>query len=387
MARRWTEDGHQVTVLCGQPGYNAADQFGVQPRRQQLDGFNVVRCPLLPERRERKVVRLINAFGFAGSIVAHAVWRRDYDVIVASTMPPVVVALGARMAAALIGAKFVYHKQDIYPELAVYARLMKKGVLFRLVRWLDVRNCMNAETVVVLSEDMASTERQRGIPPGKTRIINNFELEEYGDPVELPEALKRPEGMFRVVFAGNIGRFQGLHLVIEAARELRGCSIRFEFLGEGIRRAELEAQAGDLLGESIFFHGHQPQAIARAVVAESDLALVTLEPNMFRVAFPSKTMTYLSVGTPLLAMIEEDSELARLVRDEHIGYVVAPGDQKGLVDALRAAYEAHASGRAHRDRARQVFQQKFARARALESWSALFRSFAPGTAQEQGSAP
>lgn len=375
IASRWSDEGHEVTVLTAQPAYIPEASVSKQERIVDLDGFKVVRCRMFPESRRRPISRIPNV----GVLVAAAAWRilhdRGYDIVMAATMPPIVVAGSTLMIGKLVGASFVYHAQDIYPEVAVHGGILRRALLFRLLRRIDIGICRKAAVVVTLSEDMAATYAARGIAGNRIRIIKGFDLEEVSDSSPLPSELVKSPGAFRVLFAGNIGRFQGLDAVIAAAGGLvHRPAIRFDFLGEGVLRSHLDSLAGDLVGRSVFFHGYYPRPIARRMVETADLALVTLDKNVIRAAYPGKTLTYLSVGVPLLVMVEEDSELSRMVTGEGIGFSVAPGDLTGLVAAIEYAHDHRLELGEMRTRAAKLFARCFGRDVSLRQWSDLIRS-------------
>jgi colanic acid biosynthesis glycosyl transferase WcaI len=99
---------------------------------------------------------------------------------------------------------------------------------------------------------------------------------------------------------------------------------------------------------------------------------VSLAPNIIRVAYPSKTMTYLELGCPLLAVVETDTELARLIRNHDIGFVTPPGDVTSLQDAFAQVISRRDELAAMRPRARDVARQAFDPTRLLDQWSALY---------------
>lgn len=374
IAGRLAADGHEVTVFSTQPSYNASEELPRQPRREMLDGFRVVRCRLPGEARRSTISRLLDMLLFSARVFWH-VLRGRYDVVMAGSIPPVATATAARLAAGLTRTKFVYHDMDIYPEAALISGLMREGIAYRTLRRIDTGNCRRAEVVVVLSEDMADTIADRSIPRDHIRVLNNFELDDFaGESPDLPEDLRRPDDALRIAFAGNVGRFQGLETVIDAARQLPSdVHARIEILGDGRARPALEQRAGELLGNRVRFHGHRSYPVSKAFVASADLALITLRPGIHRVAFPSKTMTYLSCGTPVIVIADTHSELAGMVDEEKVGFVVAPGDDPALARVIADVATDIRQLAPMRRHADELFRARFDRARVLEKWSQLHK--------------
>ena len=341
IAQRWVADGHDVVAFSTQPSYSDDAEIGRQPKRQELDGSTVRRVSLLPESKRNYVARSLNYGIFFSRAFAHVVTSRNYDMVIGLTAPPLLPGLVLRAAARLTGAQFVYHCGDIYPELAASSGLMTQGLRYRLLRRIDSVTAKKSARVVVLSTDMRDLMVERGVDESKIRIIQNLDLEAFGETAVVPDELQHGPDEFRVLFAGNHGRFQSLPSVIEAAHLLANePRIRFDFFGSGIALQELRELSGELQGHTVHFHGRVPPSTAAAIAAEADLALVTLTDGVIKAAYPSKTMTYLRAGTPLMGMVEPDSELGTMITGERLGAVVPPGDAVGLADAIRQLADA-----------------------------------------------
>lgn len=375
VAGRWVADGHKVTVLTAQPSYNQQVAAVRQPATQVIDGLRVHRVWLFKESKRNFVARIANLALFMVHIFGHVVLRRrGYDVVMAATTPPVMVAWIAAIAATLRDAKFIYHCQDIHPELMKYAGLLGDGFAYRWLRNRDIQTVGRATRVVVLSRDMQETLEDRGgMSPASVVAINNFTVPVYaeeGTP-NIQEAVKSPD-KFRVLFAGNLGYFQGLEAVIDAAKLLRNEShIEFVFLGEGAAKNALIEQAGDLVGQTVHFQPYRPQREAEQFVKNADLSLITLGRDIYRTAFPSKTMTYLKMASPILVMVELNSELAELTANKRLGYVSPPGDAESLASNILEASQSPATTDEMRTNARAVCEELFSEQRCLDRWSLL----------------
>jgi glycosyltransferase involved in cell wall biosynthesis len=84
----------------------------------------------------------------------------------------------------------------------------------------------------------------------------------------------------------------------------------------------------------VYFFDHQSIDVAKAAMHQADAGFVSLLPDMYRYAYPSKTMTYLEQGCPLIVAVEPESELARDVVNGGYGYCVPVGDSQVLATLL-----------------------------------------------------
>lgn len=378
MGRHFSEAGHEVTVLTTQPSYTEATRKMKQPAEEMLDGIRVIRRPMLPESKRNWFARIVNVALFQWHILTHILFRSRstrYEFVTATTMPPVLIGGTACFAARLRGARFLYHCMDLYPEIAMLNRKlpMGRGPLPWLLGLWDRRTCRKAWRVVVLSDDMRDSLAARGIPTENVRVINNFALEAQDAELVESDLPQREDEECRVLFAGNVGRFQGLETLLAAAAELREHrQIQFHFLGDGAMRAELERQAGPLLGKSVHFHGFRPLAEALQFMETADLGVVSLQPGVIASAFPSKTMTYLSSGLALLAMVESESSLARLVAQQELGVSVRQGDVQAMAAAIRDFANRARDRDAERARIREIAEREFSAPAVLARWEKLF---------------
>lgn len=339
IGEHWIEGGHSVQVFSTQPSYKVEVANEQRPKREKLGELEVVRCSLIKEKSRSGLLRAVNSLLFAIKVFLHILGQRGkWDVIMCSTVPPVLVGMASSLGAKLTGAKFIYHAMDIWPEVGTVADQLKPGLVYRLMRWLDTRTCLRSSAIVCLSDDMrASFVARDARMANRMHVINNFDLPDYAETKNLAAVQPKAANKFRVIFAGNVGRYQSLDTVLQAAERLRDrTDIEFVFVGDGAAKASLQARAKEtgMLDKTTFFVPHQPVAVAKQMIAEADLALVSLAPQVIKYAYPSKTMTYLALGSPLAVVVELDSELARTVQQEKLGIVVAPGEPEKLADEI-----------------------------------------------------
>ncbi|WP_280551792.1 glycosyltransferase family 4 protein [Halomonas sp. 25-S5] len=368
----WRDVGHHVEVLSSQPSYKGELDIAKRPRRDDIDGVSVTRLSL-PAEAGRPLTRVVNAIRLGGAVIWRAMTRRP-DVIMISTAPPVLGGAAAALAAKLTGARFIYHCMDIHPEVGKvsgeFAHPVVYGVLSRLDNW----SCRRADPVVVLSRDMEKTLRQRrGGERLSIEVLNNFSLPaEKVLPDELP--FEWSDETFRVLFAGNIGRFQGLDSVVEAMGLLKGRDdIEFVLMGEGVAKEALQRKASEF-GARVRFLGHQPVEIAKAAMQRADAGFVSLAAGVYRYAYPSKTMTYLEQGCPLIVAVEPESELASDVVAGGYGHTVPVDDSKALAELLMRLADDRSEAAGMRGRASEKAKDTFSEDVVLKQWVELLQS-------------
>lgn len=373
---RWVADGHDVDVLSSQPSYKAEVANERRPPVERVDGARVRRVAMHPDRSNR-LRRVTNVARFPLLVALQVVLGRRHDLVMCSTAPPVVLAWLVSLAARLRGARFVYHCMDLHPEIGVLSGEFANPAVRRLLARMELSACRRAWRIIVLSEDMRQSVLHRD--PGledRLVVLTNFEIPDHdSDPGTAQSPLAAARGPLRIVFAGNLGRFQGLEAISAAmlGDEPGLDHLQLVLMGEGAAKqavAALVRAAPPERRERIVLLPHGSPAQARALLRTADFGLVSLTPRVARYAFPSKTATYLSEGLPLLVRVERDSGLADLVRRHEVGHWV-PDDVASARSLLISLAEDREGLPAMRRRARELWREEFGATALLDRWSDL----------------
>jgi glycosyltransferase involved in cell wall biosynthesis len=370
---RWTDSGHEVDVLTSQPSYKPELANERRPRQEQVDAATVRRVAMRPDRsgRGRRVLNLVR---FPALVAWRILRGPGYDVVMCSTAPPVLLGAAVSWAAHRRGATFVYHCMDVHPEIGAISGEFANPWVRRVLLALDRAACRRAAAVVVLSGDMRDALLRRD-PALADRIvvINNFDLPDF-DAASAPAPVAAAPDRLRVVFTGNIGRFQALEPIVGAVLDGDGLDdVELVLMGEGGAKADLarrvDAAPADRRGR-VHLLPHGTPAEARALAETADLGLVSLTPGVISYAYPSKTATYLAASLPVLLAVDAGSELARTVADEGIGAVL-PADPAGIRDVLADLASRRDDLAAMRVRAREVWAKEFSAEETLPRWDGL----------------
>lgn len=382
IGERLIEEGHQVKIYSAQPSYKVEIQNEKRPRREKLGELEIQRCWLFREKSRGFLIRGVNSLLFVFQVFWHIVLQgKRYDIVTCSTMPPVILGWATSWACKLRGSKFIYHSMDIWPEVgAISGQIDGNSLKYKLLKRLDTAGCIRAAKIVCLSEDMKRSYVERDDRlADKIKIINNFDLPDYSESDVDVSGMLKQDGKFRVLFAGNLGKYQALETIIAAAVQLKDhTTIEFAFLGEGAMKETVKTIAEDngLLGKTVVFYPHQPVTAAKTVMADADLCLVSLNPGVIGVAYPSKTMTYLVLGCPLCVVVEGNSELTQFVQKEKLGYASEPGDVDGLARNILDAFANREHLGATRENNRQVAARTVSVDVLLPVWVEFINSMA-----------
>jgi colanic acid biosynthesis glycosyl transferase WcaI len=110
----------------------------------------------------------------------------------------------------------------------------------------------------------------------------------------------------------------------------------------------------------------QPRKRVAEAQSSADVMLLTSSPEMGASSIPSKLITYLAVGRPVICSVASTSDIAHLVTSQRLGLVVEPGNASAIVGAVRQMRAMAPSERTDMSRrARQVAAERFSLPAAL----------------------
>ena len=173
------------------------------------------------------------------------------------------------------------------------------------------------------------------------------------------------------MYAGNVGLSQSLDLVLAAARKLADrTDVVFVVNGGGSARAPLEEAATGL--DNVRFVDFQPKERLPEVLAAGDVHVVPLRRGLARSSVPSKTYSILAAGRPIVASIDEGTEVARVVEEAGAGLAVPPDDPDAFTHALATLLDDQARSRAMGAAGRAFVERWASPAAVAERYEALF---------------
>lgn len=342
-----SQRGHKITVLTTFP-------FFPEWRKQQNDrgrlishethrGVVVHRTWTYVPARVNTISRIVHEFSFGVSslIRAASLGRPDLILLVS---PPLSLGFCGWLGSKLLGASFVFHVQDLQPDAAVKMGMLKNRFVARVLYGLEAFIYARAATVSGIIHGMLEAFSEKGVSARRRAYFPNW-LHGGAAPAapsaaritKVCEKYGIPAGKFVVLYSGNMGRKQGLEGIIEAARlcSSRGITqIHFVMAGAGAVRDSLERELADQPCESLTLLPLLAEDDYHAMLHVAGVCVVAQVQGSGRLFFPSKLLTTLKHGRPVLAIADEESELTRAVRDGGFGLVVPPGSALGLIEAL-----------------------------------------------------
>ena len=364
--------GLRVRVVAGEPSYTEAAPDA--PSYEELEGVEVHRVGMGGARgRERLSVRLRGflRFFFGGWRLARSLAKDEHpDVVVTFGNPPI-VGFAAALVARRSSARFVYVLYDIHPDIlrASGSRMLPGPALwaFDLVHRRVLRR---ADAIVVLGHGMKRTlVVTKGVDAARVHVIPLWarpELDTLPDGAALREELGVDEKTLLVSYSGNMGIMHPLDAVLDAAKGCRGLPVHFLLVGDGARRAGLEARVADEDIAQVSFLPYQSEERFAEIMAATDLSLVVLGSGLEGLAVPSKAYTAMGAGKPFAAIMDPAADIAELAVDHDCGWSVESADE--LADVVRGVLDDRGELRRRGANGRRAYEERYTRERGVEEY-------------------
>ncbi|MDC1198850.1 WcaI family glycosyltransferase [bacterium] len=333
-------EGCEVEVVAAQPYYptwRIATGFSRwRWTASHEDGVRVLRCPHYIPRNPGGARRILHHLSFALSALIPVVWRaRRRPDVVFVVAPSILAAPVGWLAARLSGARIWLHLQDFEAEAAVSTGLLRAGgVSGRLALWFERRMLAAADRVSAISPQMCARLAAKGVPAAKIHELRNWASLDHVRPLDRPSAYRAEFGVATpqvALYSGNIANKQGVEIIVEAARALRGRNdLTFVVCGEGPNLAQLKSLAAGL--PNIRFHPLQPKERLGELLGLATIHLLPQIAGAADLVLPSKLANMFASGRPVVATTVPGAGIAEEVAD--CGLITPPGDAAAFASAI-----------------------------------------------------
>lgn len=289
--------------------------------------------------------RLLKFFLITFKFSFAAIWNTRKGDKVFSVTNPAFMLLFLAFLRKIRKFQFILLVYDIFPEVLIPAGLsvassMKYRLALKVFNWAYD----SADTIIVIGRDMQEVVAGKVRDPSKIVFVPNWSDTENITTDERDDnpILKRLgiEKDFVFSVAGNMGRTQGMENILNAlALRPPEDNTSFVFMGGGAKTETLKQEIKRIGIKNTYVTGRIPDEEQNAMLNACDVAVISLAEGMYGLSVPSKSYFNMAAGKPLLLIGDKQSEIARVISEHGIGWVVRPGDAEGLAKALSAIRE------------------------------------------------
>lgn len=266
------------------------------------------------------------------------------DFIFTGSGPPtqgVVVGLAKKVS----GKKVIYNLQDIFPDSLVTSGICgENSFLMKIGHAMENFTYRNADHIITITDDMKANIMKKGVPEDKISVVRNWidtdkvKHISRGDNLLFDE-LKLSRNEFYVVYAGNLGKVQGVDVILKAASLMRDYKdIKFIIFGNGSEEENLKKIVNDKHLDNVLMFPLQPIERVSEVYSMADVSIISCTPGTGGSGMPSKTWTIMAAGVPIIASFDMPSEMERTIEEAECGFCTRAGDENELGEKIMRVY-------------------------------------------------
>jgi glycosyltransferase involved in cell wall biosynthesis len=274
------------------------------------------------------------SFAINGSIRAYFLKEKFDSILVFQTSP----------VSMILPSIVVKHKQKIplyvycldqWPISVTTGPIPEHSLFYKLLYHISTYHYKKADQILLSSKSFIHYfEDILKLPKEKYGLIYwpTYAEDVYGDSQYLEN------GVFDLVFAGNIGPAQSVETIIESAIHLKNNkNIHFHIVGDGLSLNICKKMAQDNSLSNVTFHGHHPVEAMKSYYDLADAFLITMVNNpVVNSTLPAKIQSYMKAGKPIIGAISGEVEL--VIQEAGCGWVGPSLNSTQLTQHIIDAY-------------------------------------------------
>ena len=342
-----TQRGHKVTVLTGIPNYPEGkiykDYKHHKSRKEIVDGIKIIRCGEIAKGSGSNGKLFANYLSFMISSSFKSIFLRDkFDVILSNQTSPVSMVAPAIILKKRKKIKLLIYCMDLWPASLVAGGMEEKSFLyksfFKFSKWIY----KSADSICVTSRkfqeyfnDILQISKTIYLPQYSEELFKKYKK----DSTNEFNMKEKSDKTLNLMFAGSIGRTQGIDTIIEAAKILKGrIPFKIHILGDGAELNNYKTFADKLnVCDIVKFYGRKPIESMPKYYSMADAMLVTLKKSGFiSYTLPGKVQTYMASGKPIIGAI--DGETMDIINESKCGFCCEAENSEKLAEIILKFY-------------------------------------------------
>jgi len=348
LLRCFRDHGHRVcTVSAYQKRLNKPttleEDHGVQMLHVRIG--NITSCGLI----EKGISTLMIENQYLAAIKKHF-GHVKFDLVIYST-PPITFARVVEYIRKRDNARSYLLLKDIFPQNAVDLGIMRKSGLkaplyafFRakerkLYAQSDRIGCMSRANVEYLLRHNPEVDPQRvEVCPNSVEIRDGMLSTE--DKMAIREKYGVPADKTVFMYGGNLGRPQGLPLLIECLKKLENHEkAYFLIVGGGTEAGKLEAYLAENKPSNIKYIPTLPKTDFENLTAACDVGMIFLDHCFTIPNFPSRLLSYMQAGLPVLSAADPNTDIGDVIEQNGFGWKCLSNDPEAFAEKVEAALD------------------------------------------------
>lgn len=349
-AKGLSENGLDVTVVSGYANINVSDECRnhdlANPFEEISPTLRIVRVGSRRKDSHHLALRALKYIGLTCSL-SYEMKKHQADYFIFYSTPPFLGLIGRKQFK--LGKKTIYIAQDIFPDsLFSIKPALSKTIIGSILRQMERLTYDGNTRIITVSETMANNIRKKKETGDNIDVISNWanidtlsHVSREDNPLFDEYNIDRRK--FIVSYAGSLGPLQNIDILLDAAKQLRPWNeIEFVIFGRGVSYDALMKRINDEGIDNVKLFPSQPPEKISAVYSVGDIEYVSVGTGVMNMACPHKIFDIFAVGSPILAAIDLNSDMAKTIIEKKLGYVVE-AELSSIRNAVLDAYKVERS--------------------------------------------
>lgn len=255
----------------------------------------------------------------------------QFDLIIYST-PPITLLKAVAYVKKRDAAKSYLLLKDIFPQNAVdLGMLSTKGIKGQIYKYFrnkekalyavsDRIGCMSQANVeYVLKHNPEINPKKVEVCPNCIEVMDISLTQEERIAMRLKYNLPIAKRIF--VYGGNLGKPQDIPFIIECMRaEKRNDKVFFLVVGDGTEYDKLQTFVNSEKPKNVCLFKRLLRDDYDKMIAACDVGLIFLDYRFTIPNFPSRLLSYMQVGLPVLACTDQNTDIGKVIVEGGFGW-------------------------------------------------------------------
>lgn len=322
-----TEDivgkGLNVDVMCGWP-YEYSKSHKIL-KKENYNGINIRRLKYAQFNNKSKIGRLINFFSLFTIFLINMPRMLKYDHILVYSNPPILPFI-PDLIHRIFKKKYSFVAYDISPDNAIKTGATKPGSMIdKVMKYINKHVYKNAEHVIVLGSEMKKYIIENKISNNEKNIHvipNWYDEKSLNKDNVYNDDFKNIKNKYRkiLLYSGNMGQLQDMETIMQFLKGIKdNKEIATILCGHGKKKELVENFIRKNNIENAFVYDFLTGTDYSDVLNIADCCIVSLVPEGIGLGVPSKNYGYLAAGKPLIAIMDEKTDIVKQIKSYNAG--------------------------------------------------------------------
>ncbi len=252
-----------------------------------------------------------------------------FDLVIYST-PPITFSNAVEFVKKRDGAKTYLLLKDINPQNSVDLGMLSKnglkGIIYKIFRKKEKKLYAVSDRIGCMSQANVDyvVKHNSEIDPFKVEVCpNSVEPIDMSateaQKKELREKYGLPLDKKIFVYGGNLGKPQGIDFLVQCLERAEGINAFFLIVGDGTEYSKLEKYMNEKKPHHVKVMKRLPKEDYDKMIGSCDVGMIFLDYRFTIPNYPSRLLSYLQAGIPVLCVTDEATDIGPFVKNNGVG--------------------------------------------------------------------